>query len=221
MLLISCLVLAAAARTRPLDWNVFSINQNPVPATAVVSFSIGYPKGWHAMQTGAWRQDIYYGLITPLPDPFICAISPPPVTFSPTNWTAFFIFPSWDKTAKDAAEGLAKSLSQRTNPPAALAPNSFSGSGLNVKLLPATTKPVFGMTSPYIVKGLTLITTAAGDSGWLVESEATTTAGKTIAHDYFFHSGKKGSIRINIVTPEWNQGLRSDLDKLVLQTLRF
>lgn len=220
MLIVSCIMLAAAARTRALEWNVFSINQNPVPATAVFSFSIGYPKGWHARQTGAWRQDIYFGLVTPLPDPFICTFWQPAARLNPTNWTSFVIFPSWSETAKVAAEGFAKSLSQRANArptPAAPAPDSLNG--LAVKLVAA--KPLCEKTSPWIEKRLRPVTTAAGDSGWLVESEASTTTGKLIAQDYFFHSGKKGSIRINIITQGRNQSLRSDLDKLVLQTLRF
>lgn len=223
MLIVSCMMMAAAAQTRALEWNVFSINQNPVPATAVVSFSIGYPKGWRAIQSGSWRQDIYFDLITPQQSSFICTISPPPLTLNATNWMLFFIFPSEGNTAKGAAEGFAKSLSQRANAPAAPvapatpAPNSLNG--LDVKFVAA--KPLFEMTSPWIEKRLRPVTTAAGDSGWLVESEASTTTGKMIAQDYFFHSGKKGSIRIDIVTHAWNKGLRSDLDNLVLQTLRF
>jgi hypothetical protein len=39
--------------------------------------------------------------------------------------------------------------------------------------------------------------------------------------DFFFHSGNKGSIRIEILTRKTDSSFRSELDEMVLNTLRF
>lgn len=202
-------MIAATAYVRALDWNTFSINQNPVPANTVVSFSIGYPQGWKAMQTGWWREDIYFDHpVPPAPSEMVCAFSQPPSTANLTNLTVFAIFYNHDRPAREAAESFARNTKDYTLSP---------------------------------------VKTAAGDSGWLLESKhdidiggpinesefkssglsvhlipaSNSTVEKVIEQQYFFHSGSKGSIRIDIMTPEWNSDLRSQLDKLVLQTLSF
>lgn len=42
-----------------------------------------------------------------------------------------------------------------------------------------------------------------------------------IYHDFFFHSGKSGAIRIQIMTDTADATRRSQLDDLALETLRF
>ena len=73
----------------------------------------------------------------------------------------------------------------------------------------------------YTEKGLSSVRTSAGDSGCLVECEANINGVRVIAHDFFFHSGNKGAIRILIVTPAADSSWRSELDQMVSQTLRF
>jgi hypothetical protein len=73
----------------------------------------------------------------------------------------------------------------------------------------------------YKERNVTEVKTKAGDSGYLVECEANLVQGPVISHDYFFHVGAKGAIRILIVTPADGAVSRSELDRLVLQTLRF
>lgn len=214
MFLLSAMMIAAASHVRALDWNTFSINQNPVPANAVVSFSIGYPQGWKVMQTGWWREDIYFDhAVPPAPTEMVCAFSQPPSAANRTNVTMFAIFDSHGRPAKEYAESFARNTKNYTlSPFKTVAGDSgwllesksdctigepigkppslgeFNRNGLSVQLIPADTKVI-------------------------VE--------KVIDQQYFFHSGSKGSIRVEIMTSQWNSALRSDLDKLVLQTLSF
>jgi hypothetical protein len=212
LMLFSGIMLAVSVHVRALGWSTFSINQNPVPANAVVSFSIGYPQGWKVMQTGWWCEDIYFDhAVPPAPTEMVCAFSQPS-SANPTNLTMFAIFDSHGRPAKDAAESFARNMKDCTLSP---------------------------------------VKTAAGDSGWLLESRcdfkiwgpiseselnelkrgglsvrlipasATSTVEKIIEQQYFFHSGSKGSIRVQIMTPAWDSVLRARLDQLVLQTLRF
>jgi hypothetical protein len=46
----TCALIAMAAQTQAMDWDTLSVNGNPIPPQATVSFSIGYPKGWTAFQ---------------------------------------------------------------------------------------------------------------------------------------------------------------------------
>lgn len=217
MVILSGMMIAATARVHALDWNVFSINQNPVPATAVVSFSIGYPNGWQAMQNSSWRQDIYNDIVTPLPGcGIICNFWQHPSSANLTNWTNFVIFRSSGKTARDAAESLARNMRDYTEKSLSPVKTAAGDSGwlLESKCDFKIGEPIGGPISPgkFNRNGLTV---------QLIPADSRFTVEKEIDHEYFFHSGSKGSIRIEIMTPAWNQALRSELDKLVLQTLRF
>ena len=204
------------AHSQALDWDTLSVNQNPIPAEATVSFSIGYPKGWMAIQNYSQEwQDIYFDVPTSSSnyDPLhvICSFSEPATNVLKHGFTSCTIFLSGGATAEKAAENFFNDKRSAT---------------------------------AYTQKGLSPIKTNAGDSGWLVESKGslslfpfvmTNTSqiisfmkSKTpgddvpvIYHDFFFHAGTKGAIRIQIMTQAANPAWREELDQLVLQTLRF
>jgi hypothetical protein len=210
---------AWAAQTWALDWGTISINQNPVPAEALVSFSIGYPKGWQASEDPAIAyQDIYDNVVvSPHRYDTICSFNPNGQTnlLQPPGIASCSIWPAGDMTAKEAAEAFFKD----TRSPA-----------------------------KYSHKHLSPVTTSARDSGWLVESKGTLRFYPTLItngmdffkleksnskfeiipvvyHDFFFRSGSshgnKEAIRIEIITQATDSSCRSELDHLVLKTLLF
>ena len=75
--------------------------------------------------------------------------------------------------------------------------------------------------SVYKERSLAEVKTASGDTGYLLECEATIQGVKEITHDFFFHSGKNGCVRILISTRAENVSWRSELDSLILDTFRF
>jgi hypothetical protein len=210
MVISSGVIIAATAHVRALDWNTFSINQNPVPANAVVSFSIGYPQGWKMMQTGWWREDIYFDHpVPPAPTEMVCAFSQPSWVANLTNLTMFAIFDSYGRPAKDAAESFARNMKDYTLSPVKTAAGDSGWlleSRGDVKINPSISESEF---------------TGSGLSVHLIPAFTNSAVEKVIGQQYFFHSGSKGSIRICIMTPAGDSVLRSELDKLVLQTLRF
>src|SRR5215469_10976481 len=97
MVILSGMMLAATAHVRAVDWNIFSINQNPFPPNAIVSFSVGYPKGWKVDQDSNWRDDIYFDHPIGPSGENICTFSQPYPNANSTNWMngisrAFTIF---------------------------------------------------------------------------------------------------------------------------------
>jgi hypothetical protein len=101
------LIIATQVQTRALEFDVFSINKPSVPPTALVSFAIGYPKGWGVTQDPMQQQqDIYFDVVTRDPGPWICTFWPTNV--SPTNFANFTIWRSYGATAKDAANQFAE-----------------------------------------------------------------------------------------------------------------
>lgn len=225
---ITVALIAMTAQTRALDWDTFSVNQDPVPPQATVSFSIGYPKGWFVTQD--YRQemcDIYYDVPTPAAPAFgpICSFSQPAATntLKEQGFTGYSIWASGGATAKEAAEKFF--TDKRT-------------------------------ASAYTQKSLKPVNTGVGEPGWLVESDGYVITDSAITklisdpafwkstnavdeyvqltknlkpsqetpivyHDFFFHSGPLGAIRIEIMTQAANTSWRSRLDRLVLETLRF
>ena len=73
----------------------------------------------------------------------------------------------------------------------------------------------------YKERSLAEVKTASGETGYLLECEATLQGVKEISHDFFFHSEKGGCVRILVVTRAGNASWRSELDSLVLNTFRY
>jgi hypothetical protein len=182
-----------------LESDRYTINPPPVPMEALVSFSIGYPKGWKVSQDDRLqRQPVYNDLIVPV-DNWVCSFSDTntfrlmPTNFNTnskivlTNFTDFTIWRSGGTIAKEEAEKLSAFMQK---------------SGLYQKM------------------DLRQVKTAGGETGWLLESRSIN-GHSWIAHDFFFHAGPRGCIRIMIVTSENESAWRSDLDRLILETLRF
>ncbi len=189
ILMLGVLFVGVTAKSQALESDVYSINLSPVPPSALVSFSIGYPKGWKVTEEpGHQLQDVYYDVVTPFYDTdLICAFLQTNA-WNETNWTSFTIFRSTGETAKDAAKLLLKNMHQ---------------------------------LGTYTERSLGPIKTSAGDEGWLLECQANFKGNRVISHDFFFHCGTKGSIRIEIVTQAKDSSWRSELDHLVLETIKF
>lgn len=220
-------VIVTAAQTQAMDWDTLSVGGDPVPPQATVSFSIGYPKGWHVFEDyGQEQHDIYNGIVvSPRQFGFICSFNPLATTnaLNEHGHTAYSVWPSGGATAAEAAA-------------------TFFNDNRN--------------EWAYTHKSLTPIKTSAGDSGWLVESESYLFKDPAISkltldpafmrktnaldeitrleknarpsqkipvifHDFFFHSGNLGAIRVEIMTDSGDVSWRSQLDHLVLETLRF
>jgi len=207
-----------APQTWALDWDTLSINQNPTPAEALISFSMGYPKGWQAFEDPAIAyQDINDNVVVSSHRyDAICSFTPNGQTnlSQPPAIASCSIWPAGDVTAKEAAEAFFKDTRS---------------------------------AAVYSHKHLSPVATSAGDSGWLVESKGTLRFWPTVVtngidinlekdnlkfeetpviyHDFFFRSGNshgnKEAIHINIMTRASDSSCRSELDHLVLQTLRF
>jgi hypothetical protein len=196
--------ITATTQTRALESDVFYINQFAISHSSPVSFSIGYPKGWQVTQYSNSPQ----GESIAADDGLICIFRH--TNYLSTNWISFTIWRSGGATAEEAADSFSASVSKG---------------------------------GPYAVKSSGSVRTSAGDSGWLVECDgnlglhqiatngsaagspfkAAPTTGqiRAVSHDYFFHCGNKGSIRVTIMTRAADSALRSELDQMVLQTLRF
>jgi hypothetical protein len=223
IILSTCAFIAMAAPIEAIDWETLTVNGNPIPPQATVSFSIGYPKGWHVFQNYSQeRHDIYNGIATPSQFGPICSFDQlvtniaAPITNQ--TFTMYWVLPSDGAPAKDAAEAFFSNKQKTTS---------------------------------YTSTSIKLIKTRAGDSGWLVESEGFLMIGTDpidsknakafdpnslivqlveikptkkipiIYDDFFFHSGPLGAIHIEIMTERANISRRSQLDDLVLNTLRF
>jgi hypothetical protein len=216
-LIFGVLLALLAVQTRAMDWSALTLNQRPVMPTRTgppACFSIGYPKGWQVTEDPTCSPNIYDNTIY---DSF-CMFTPGNKigSLKPQKLTLYSVWPYGDANAKDAAETFLKDTR-----------------------LPRTA----------FRKHLSPIITSAGDSGWLVESEGDlplyhldtlftngmdlskikTNHSKfenvpVIFHDYFFSSGisrNEQAVKIEIMTQTTDSSIRSQLDQLVLQTLRF
>jgi len=132
-----------------------------------------------------------------------------PTNFVPTNYAGFTIFRFGGATAREAVDEFSK---------------------------------LFSRIEIYTQKGLNTVKTSAGDSGYLLECEANLDnvkapppnlqgikvgdihqikLGQVVLQEFFFHGGNKSSIRVEILTREVDSSFRSELEKMVLETLRF
>ncbi|HUA65993.1 MAG TPA: hypothetical protein VME24_09105 [Alphaproteobacteria bacterium] len=222
MVIFSGMMIAATSHVRALVWNTFSINQNPVPPNAIVSFSIGYPKGWNAFHDSNWRDDIYFDHPIGPSGENICIFSQPYPNANSTNWmntisrsfTMVAIFYSHDRPAREAAESFAKGCTEKSLSSVETVAGDTgwlleSEHDFKIKVGPPPPMANFSGNDHNVV----LKPVGGPDAHDDVE--------KVIGQEYFFHSGSKGSIRIEIVTSAGDSAFRSELDKLVLQTLRF
>jgi len=188
--------ITVAVQLIAMETDEFSIYQCAVSHSSPVSFSIAYPKGWKVTQDSS----IHVGAYLVSDGIFICTFWT--TNSSATNYAGFTIFRSRGATEEEAAQ-------------------EFSKEGL---------KPV---------------KTSGGDSGYLLEFDeiydnkkfprlqeipglAVTLGdpqplklGQVIRQEFFFHGGNKGSIRVEIETREVDSLFRSELDKMVLETLKF
>lgn len=203
-LIIFSALFMTVAQSWALESDLFIIHQFAVSHSSPVSFSIEYPKGWRVTQELKSHSGEYLAA-----DGFwVCAFWP--TNIFPTNFAGFTIFRSGGVTAQEAVD---------------------------------TFSVISSRNGTYTKKGLSSVKTNAGDSGYLLESEAnfdnvnTSTnlpkftnavnnvqvikLGQVVLQDFFFHSGNKGSIRIEILTRKTDSSFRSELDEMVLNTLRF
>jgi hypothetical protein len=203
-------LIAMSAQTQAMDWDTFTGNEYSIAPPATVSFSIGYPKGWRVTDLNQRQHDIYKDVVVlPPVGPIWIFFGSATTDLKEQGHTFYTIEQSCGTTAKEAAEEFIMDIQS---------------------------------ASAYTPTSISPVKTSAGDSGWLVESEGylfndpaigklardSEFIGKTpgqkipvIYHDFFFHTGKMGAIRIQIMTDTANASWRSQLDRVVLDTLRF
>jgi hypothetical protein len=224
-------VIAMAAQTQALDWDTLSVNQNPVPPQATVSFSIGYPKGWHVFQDyGQETCDIYFDVPVPVEpnglNGLICSFNQPATTntLKEQGFVSYSIWASGGATAKEAAEKFftdkrtasaytqksLKPVNSRAGEPGWLVENDGY---VNVITDPAVTKLMTDLISSNAVNEYAQLTKKLKPNQEIQMP--------IVYHDFFFHSGRLGAIRIEIMTQAANKSWRSQLDRLVLETLQL
>lgn len=202
-IMLSATFIIVAAQSRAMETDEFNTHQFAVSHSSPVSFSIAKPKGWTVTQDSR----LHSGEDMVSDGYWICTFWT--TNFPSTNDAGFTIFRAGGATAKEAADEFSK-LSSR-----------------------------IGIYTP---KGLTSVKTSAGDPGYLLECEANLDdvkapplnlqgievgdihqikPGQVIVQEFFFHSGNKGSIRVEVLTREVDSSFRSELDKMVLETLTF
>jgi hypothetical protein len=204
-IIFGAMFITAATQLWALESDMFSIHQFAVSHSSPVSFSIEYPKGWKLTQDST----PHFGEAMTMDQNWICTFWP--TNFTPTNYAGFTIFRSRRvATVQEAADELSK---------------------------------VSSRIGIYTQKSFSSVKTGAGESGYLVESEANfddvktppilpkidnaigavrpIKLGRVVLQEYFFHSGSKGSIRIEILTREVDSSFRLELNQMVLKTLRF
>ena len=193
-----CIIFAAllmmASYARAMESDVYDINTNLLPGSARVCFSIGYPHTWGV----ADHYHYDYADIFMTHFNMVCLFYPTNALFS-KKLTDYAVYSSDETTAKTAAKNLLK-------------------------------------TPNFVPLSFNRVKTIAGDRGWLVESKEKLTVGSVknpwvsqvetkefpaICHSYFFDSGKKGSLCIRLITLPDDSSWRTNLDQLVLQTLRL
>jgi len=213
------ILFAALLMTAGYAWSMESdtyyLNLLPTPHSALVAFSIGYPKGWRVNEDSSLqRADVYNDIALPSPGINICSFNECGTNIQKNGMTTYRIWRSNGTTAKEAAEKFIASMK----------PHDWEKE-----------------------KSLSPAKTSAGDSGWLVESEgyinyypgpkkgtnampnllpmmqsnAPCEKIPVVFHDFFFHVGNRGAIQIEITTGADKASWRSEMDQLVLQTLRF
>jgi hypothetical protein len=210
-------LIVMAAQTQAMDWDTLSVNEDPIPPQVTPSFSIGYPKGWQIIDFNQKQHDIY-NVVSPHPVGPSWIFGQPHTANTLKEQVATFYLISWSyaMTAREAADIFFNNKQTAT---------------------------------AYTQKSIRPVKTSAGDSGWLVESEGYLIYGPdpallknakasglniqleksdkpsqkipVIYHDFFFQSGNLGAIQIQIITQTANASWRSQLDRLVLDTLRF
>ena len=186
-----------------METDEFNIHQFAVPHSSPVSFSIAKPKGWAVTQDSR----LHSGEDMVSDVNWICTFWT--TNFPSTNDAGFTIFRAGGATAKEAAD-------------------EFSNFSSRIGI--------------YITKGLTSVRRARATlvtclsvranlddvkapplnlQGIEVGDIHQIKPGQVIVQEFFFHSGNKGSIRVEVLTREVDSSFRSELDKMVLETLTF
>jgi hypothetical protein len=209
----SALVIMAA-QTQAIEWDTF-ISANPVPASALVSFSIGYPKGWTVCEIpGIQHQDL-----GPLYD------SPPEWIFGgsgPTNLQNFTvtIWRSDDATAEETPEEFLADMRKLHGNGRAFK-TSAGDSGWLVE-----SKDYLVCHLPWLSNDPSwpLSRNILSDLPQMQQSRQPSIKVPVIFDSFFFRSespGNKAGIQIQIMTNAADSSRRAELEQLVLQTLRF
>ena len=220
--------VGAGTRAGGLFWDVLTVYGHPIPPPATVSFSIGYPKGWLTQEYRQERQDIYNNgiLVAPLDPGPICIFGQPAITntLEQQSFTTYLIWRAGAGTARENAEaffnGKRSTETEYCHKSIKAVKTSAGDSGWLVESEgyitsnPAVRKLVL---DPDFMK-----TTNAWNE--ILALNKTVKPDRKIPvtfHDFFFHSGSPGAIQIEIMTHTANASWRSQMDRMVLGTLRF
>src|ERR1700691_1825947 len=164
------------AQTWASGWDTISINQNPVPAEALVSFSIGYPKDWNVYENLAVaRQDNYNDIAYSQPGyGAICSFTPidKGATLKSFNCKSYAVWPSRGSSAKEAMESF---LSSKTGESRDRVKTSAEDSGWLVE-------------TRGIIKFHPIVLTNSVDLLKLEKDNSKSEIIPVIYHDFFFRS---------------------------------
>jgi hypothetical protein len=205
-------VLAAPIRTHAGETDTFSIKQSGNSHTAPVAFSINYPKGWRQLQ--GFGSQAKPSDFTTVDGDSICM-------FWPTNpsITSFAIWRTGGETAEATAGEFFATLRERGVTNENLTSVKTSGGDLGCLVESESTIQVgYDSSSPRKKddkRGEVPLAFSASEAGAPLAQQ------HVVTHDYFFHNGTKGSVRITIETAANDSGQLAELDRLVLTTLQF
>ena len=204
--------VTATAQTRAWETDTFSIKQSGNSHTAPVAFSIAYPKGWRHLQGFGSQSKL--SDFTTVDGDNICMFWP-----ANTSITSFAISRAAGSTAEAAAGEFSSALRQRGVTHQNLTSVQTSGGDLGCLVESESTIEV-----EYEVRSAAKEGPKRGQIPINFSSQPLgipLARCRVITHDYFFHNGAKGSVRITIETPEADTAQLAELDQLVLKTLQF
>jgi hypothetical protein len=207
-----CVTVTAPIQTRALETDTFSLKQSGNSHTAPVSFSVSYPKGWRHLQ--GFGSQAKLSDFTIVDGDSICMFWP-----TNTSSTSFAIWRASGATAEAAAGEFSASLRHRGITNQNLTSVKTAGGEIGCLVESESTIEVgygVGPTGKNGAKrGQIPAAILSQSQGAPLDQQ------RVITHNYFFHSGAKGSVRITIETPVTDAAQLAELDQLVLKTLQF
>ena len=206
------LTVLLAGQAWALDTDTFSIKQSGNSHTAPVAFTIAYPKGWcHLSGFGSQSK---FSDFTTIDGDNICMFWP-----TNTSITSFAFWRTDGPTAAASAGAFSASLRQRGVARQCLTSVRTTGGDLGCLVESESTVELGYGVGPVLEDGAKTGSTSRTFSRQPLS--APMVQQRIISHDYFFHSGAKGCVRITIETPVTDSAQLAELDQIVLKTLQF
>ncbi len=202
---IPCIIFAALLMTAGSTWalesDTYSLNPKPAPHSALVSFSIGYPKGWYVSEDPSLqRADVYNDIPVGPQGENVCNFNEPATDVSKNGITMYSIWRSDVVTAKEAADRhIANMAAQSWHTEKSLNPvkTSAGDSGWLVE------SKGYVITDPAVRKFMTDPTSWKGTNVLqkLTQMEKNVKLSQkvpVIYHDFFFHVETKAPFELKL-----------------------